>query len=38
MCPAVNNGVNCCDLTSNSCFPMGGSTCPSSAADAGATE
>jgi hypothetical protein len=28
MCPAVSSGTNCCDLTSNTCFPMNGSSCP----------
>jgi hypothetical protein len=28
-CPAVvNNGINCCDLGTNKCFPVADSVCP----------
>ena len=26
--PVVNNGINCCDLGTNKCFPVADSVCP----------
>jgi len=34
-CPAVPNGVNCCDTSTGICYAYSASTCPAPVADAG---
>ena len=34
-CPAVPNGVNCCDTSTGICYAYSASSCPAPVADAG---